>query len=884
MGCKTKQPVSDTKEEDLDETVGDMFSILDEETPVVYKRAIYNASETRKTDLIHTHLSVAFDWEMRRLEGTATLTLQPYFYPQNRVLIDAKGMDIHSVELIKNKARRVLEYDYDGMEITISLDRFYKKNEPYTIVIKYTAKPDEYEMGGSNAISGDKGLYFINPDGKDANKPKQIWTQGETEASSRWFPTIDVPNEKMTQEIEITVSEEFKTLSNGLLIYSTDNGDGTRTDHWKQSLPHTPYLAMMAIGDFAVVSDEYVRQDGSKMEVSYYVEKEYEPFARSIFGETPNMIKFFSDLLGIEYVWEKYAQVVVRDYVSGAMENTSATIHGEFLYRTDRELLDEHNESIIAHELFHHWFGDLVTCESWANLPLNESFANYSQYLWDEHRHGRDEADYQAEIEEKNYKLSAENSGHKNMIRYDYVQKEDMFDAHSYNKGGRILHMLRKYVGDEAFFAALNLYLAENKFKAAEIDHLRLAFEEVTGEDLHWFFDQWFFDDGHPVLTFKYEHDSTGMLHLITTQNHDMRTHPVYKLPIAVDIYTASGKERLDIWVDKAADTTTIPFSKNIELVNFDAERSLLAEVTYEKTIEEYIYQFYNAPLYKDRYEALMACRQDKSQKAGKVILDGLDDPFWKIRQSALKHQRRALLHHESALKAKTIQVAMSDPSSLVRSTAIQTVESQFSESGDQVELFENALKDSSYLVIGVGLKSLSNIDLEKACFHAEKLENERSSSLKTTIGDIYAQKGDLKYNSYYVNNWMKVVGFEKISFLKTYDRFLEKQDDKTILAGMEIFSQVARNSGTVWEKYFGGYQTILKYRSIYFEQVENAKTKIAQMEAQNNTGSDYILLQQELKTYETNYNALDALFNDIIKDEKDQQVKDFIDQGMLTH
>jgi aminopeptidase N len=166
------------------------------------------------------------------------------------------------------------------------------------------------------------------------------------------------------------------------------------------------------------------------------------------------------------------------------MENTGAVIFGDYVYKTDRELLDANDQSTIAHELFHHWFGDLVTCESWANLPLNESFANYSQYLWDEHRYGIDEADFQAESETEGYFGSAENSGYFNLIRYDYADKEDMFDGHSYNKGGRILHMLRNYLGDEAFFKGLNLYLTTNKFKAAEVHNLRMAFEESVNVSL----------------------------------------------------------------------------------------------------------------------------------------------------------------------------------------------------------------------------------------------------------------------------------------------------------------------------------------------------------------------------------------------------------------
>jgi aminopeptidase N len=277
-----------------------------------------------------------------------------------------------------------LTYAYDSLQLNIALGKEIPGGQNFKLFIEYTAKPNEKKIGGSAAIQEDKGLYFINPLGKEQNKPQQIWTQGETESNSNWFPCIDKPNQKMTQEIEIKVASNFKTLSNGLLTRSTQNADGTRTDVWTMNQPHAPYLAMMTIGNFEVVRDYW-----NGKEVSYYVEPEFKQYARAIFGKTPAMLEFFSNRLGVSYPWPKYAQIVARDYVSGAMENTSATLHGEFLQKTNRQLLDENNEDIISHELCHQWFGDLVTCESWSNIPLNESFATYGEYLWNEFDHGK---------------------------------------------------------------------------------------------------------------------------------------------------------------------------------------------------------------------------------------------------------------------------------------------------------------------------------------------------------------------------------------------------------------------------------------------------------------------------------------------------------------
>ena len=334
--------------------------------------SIYRKEREKVNNIVHTKLRVNFNFEKKELNGEEWLTLKPHFYPTNKVVLDAKAMLIHIVSLDGEN----LDFTYDGKHLIIDLQNEYTKEESYTLYIKYTARPEKVKEKGSVAISAAKGLYFINPTGSDPNKPTQIWTQGETEASSCWFPTIDSPNQKTSQEIYITVPNRFKTLSNGLLISEEVKG-ANRTDYWKFNEKHAPYLFFMGIGEYEVIEDVY-----KNIPVNYYVEKKYASLAREIFGLTPEMIGFFENKLGVSYPWSKYSQIVARDYVSGAMENTTAVIHGESAYQLKGQLIDENRqENTIAHEIFHHWFGNLVTTESWSNLALNESFANYSQYL-----------------------------------------------------------------------------------------------------------------------------------------------------------------------------------------------------------------------------------------------------------------------------------------------------------------------------------------------------------------------------------------------------------------------------------------------------------------------------------------------------------------------
>ena len=449
----------------------------------------YRAVALKENDLVHTKLAASFDYTKSQMHGEVWLQLHPHFYATNTLTLDAKGMEIHNIELVSNNSNKKLKYTYDGLFLNIMLDKKYSAKENYTVYIKYTAKPTEYKAKGSTAITDAKGLYFINPLGTDTTKPTQIWTQGETEGTSVWIPIIDKPNQKCTQEFYLTVPSKYVSLSNGLLVKQVDNKNGTRLDVWKMDLPHSPYLFFIGIGDYAIIKDAYFTEDKKaadgkrKIEVNYYIEKAYEKEARQIYGKTPAMISFYEHILGIPYPWAKYAQISGRDYVSGAMENTTCTLHGDAVQQNARELVDGNNwENTIAHELFHQWFGDLVTAESWSNLTVNESFADYSQTLWQEHSKGKDAGQYENYVGLNSY-LGSPADAEKNLVRFFYKDREDVFDLVSYQKGGRILNMLRHYVGDDAFFASLHKYLTDNKFSNGSAIKLKLAFESITGKE-----------------------------------------------------------------------------------------------------------------------------------------------------------------------------------------------------------------------------------------------------------------------------------------------------------------------------------------------------------------------------------------------------------------
>jgi len=307
-------------------------------------KTVYRSTPEKVNDLVHTKLEVSFDFSKSWMYGKAWITLKPHFYATDSLTLDAKYMNIKEISIVKSGKNIPLKFRYDSLNLRITLDKTYKGGESYTIYIDYISTPDKVKSKGSAAISDAKGLYFINPLGKDKKKPTQVWTQGETESNSAWFPTIDKPNQKMTNEITMTVPDKYKTLSNGLLIKQKKNKDGSRSDTWKMDLPHAPYLVMMSVGEYSIIKDSY-----KSKEVSYYVEPEYAPVAKKIFGLTPEMIGLYSRLTGVDYPWQKYAQVVVRDYVSGAMENTTATVHGASAQQDARQLIDGNGwEDVIS--------------------------------------------------------------------------------------------------------------------------------------------------------------------------------------------------------------------------------------------------------------------------------------------------------------------------------------------------------------------------------------------------------------------------------------------------------------------------------------------------------------------------------------------------------
>ena len=673
-------------------------------------RSFYRATPEKKTALRHTKLKVDFNFSNQTLNGEEWLTAAPFFYPSDSLILDAKTMLIHQVALDQQGKLQNLPYTYRDDLLRIKLPKKYQKDENYTVYIKYTAQPEKVPNNGNLSISDTKGLYFINPEGKPDGYPRQIWTQGEAESSSCWFPTIDKPNQKTTQEIEMTVPDSFVTLSNGLLKSSQKNGN-LRTDYWVMDKPHAPYLFFMGAGEFAVVKDTPWR---GKVPVEYYVEKDYAPLAKKLFGNTSEMISFFSERFGYDYPWAKYAQIIVRDFVTGAMENTTAVSHSESAYQSEEALNDQNYwEYIIAHELAHHWFGDLVTAESWANLTVNESFANYSEYLWLAHKYGKDVADYHLRNNTQQYHQRPDDFK-KDLVRFDYTSTDDMFDMVSYNKGGAILHMLRHYLGDEAFFQAITDYLKTYAYSNGEAHQLRLSFEKISGKDLSWFFNQWYFGNGNPTVKVEKHYDTAQKLlrvKITQLQSEDL----YFQFPLDIDIYLDSKPIRHTVWVDARQENAfTFAVSKAPALVNINPEGIVVMQEQYPKTIKEYLFQIQHAPELKSRLEAISYLEAGKGKE---VVLAALRDPYFKIRKAALELlEGYQLTKKDLALVEK---IATSDPENLARAAAIWVLNNQ--EDKRYTALYEKALTVPSAAIKNAALDGIARTNPSRAKQFLEK-------------------------------------------------------------------------------------------------------------------------------------------------------------------
>jgi len=752
--------------------------------------ALYRGSATRVWDIINTNLALSFNMNEKTANGTAILTLHPYFYTTDTLVLDAKSMQIDSVSMINGPK---VSYTYDGDSLTIRFAKKFYTTDTIQLLVKYKAMPYATSTGGSKAISDDRGLYFINTDHKTPGQPVQIWTQGESEANSHWVPTIDKPNERFTTEIALTVPDSFVTLSNGYLLSQEKRSNNLRTDTWMMNKPIQTYAVMFAIGNFSIVKDTWHNR-----EVNYYVEPDYAPYARAMFNNTPEMMQHFSDITGMLYPWNKYSQVVVRDYVSGAMENTSASLFGEFMNEDSREIKDFDFEDVVSHELFHQWFGDYVTAESWSNLTLNESFADYGETLWRRYKYGKISADDHAiqGIWAYLYGVSKENDP--SLVRFHYGSREDMFDRVSYQKGGAILRYMNALMGDSAFYKAMNLYLTKNALQPAEATQWRLAVEEVTGQDWNWFFNEWYYRGGHPVLNCTYNYDDAAKEVTVTVVQ--AQASEAYTLPVKVWAVYDNGRDVMDETITKKLQSFTYPYKNGMQpVIVIDAEHWIPGDVNNNLKPAQWltVYRQSEDNIINKRI-ALSEVRKNLDDTASRSIYDiALTDREATARKLALQNLSKVKTDKwHSRWQPAVRSIAVGDKDTKTRAVAFQLLAS-WKVKMDKQDV-QNALSDSSYSVSGAALNALNVIDKDTAYIVAEELgKGEIKGTLRSAVWTILADKGNPEDISFWERTSYNVYGTVKLDFSDKLSTYLQNvTNDSAFSRVLAIYERLIENEG----------------------------------------------------------------------------------------
>ena len=688
-----------------------------------------NWIRSRTIDIKHIAIDLRFDWEKSQAIGFVNITLAP-FKDSDRFYLDAAAMTIDSVKLANGTP---LKFNYDEKKdndnLEVLLDRTYKSGEELQVRVDYKTNHVNTADPGTSIGSFGRGLRFIKPSADDPTKPRQIWSQGETEFNRYWFPSYDTPNDFRTTELRATVEKPFFVVSNGKLMDTKDNGDNTRTFYWKMDQPYSNYLTSIVVADTTPVVQDF---EGIPV-YNYGYTNETKEVAATV-KNLPATMKFFSEITGVKYPYPKYSQAFVEDF-GGGMENISATTQIEEMIHDQRELLDTDSESLQSHELAHQWFGDFVTCRDWGQIWLNESFATYMQSMWDEKFKGHDEFLYSDVRANQDTTLNTWRQGNRRPIvtKY-YADKDAIFDNYAYPGGGSVLHMLRKHLGDDLFFKSLNHYLTSNAHQPVSTEELRIAIEETTGQSMDWFFDEWLYKMGHPnfeVTQSYYDAKKHLTLNVKQTQKVDITNeYPQAEFfQTYVDVEIDNKIER--VWIKPQAENTfTFDVAAKPKLVNFDYESTLLKELKFDKSADELLYQMQNDKDVLGRRWAMSELGKKAKDTADRAriltaFLNSAEkDPFWRIRRAALSEaaevvspdpprgQPRAAVNLEAATEAVVLRLAK-DKQSLIRSDAIRLL----GETKDvkYADVYLSALTDQSYSVIDQAAVALALTKSPKA-------------------------------------------------------------------------------------------------------------------------------------------------------------------------
>jgi aminopeptidase N len=427
----------------------------------------------RTVDAIYYRLDLRLNIPASSLTGIVTMRARVITDSTRSLTLDlSASMTVDSVRMAD---QRLLVTRLPA-SFSVGLPRSFRAGELVTLVITYHGNPEGTGFGSFNFAA-----HGATP---------WVWTLSEPYGARDWWPCRDHPLDKADSvDILVTCPTGYRVGSNGKLLSVVNNGDGTSTHFWAERYPIATYLVSIAVTNFATFSNWFAYSPSDSMEVLNYVLPEHFTLAQQQLPVTVDILRVFSTLFGpYPFLKEKYGHSEFGR--GGAMEHQTMTSTITF------------DEDVIAHELAHQWFGDLITCASWQDLWLNEGFATYSESLHREARYGK--AEYRRLI---NDRLASAKNETESVFRTDTSTVNSLFAVTGvYAKGASVLHMLRHVVGDAAFFRIIAAYAGDPRFRygTASTSDFRGVCEAVSGRTLGWFFDEWIYGISYPRYSLKW--------------------------------------------------------------------------------------------------------------------------------------------------------------------------------------------------------------------------------------------------------------------------------------------------------------------------------------------------------------------------------------------
>jgi aminopeptidase N len=574
----------------------------------------------------HILLEVEVDPVGKTLRGKAKQKLRSVVAGQTEIALDQIGLQIEEVMLNGQKT----SFSAESGRLKIRLEKPSEAGEEIEVEALYSVHNPR------------RGIYFTGPDEQHPSKRKQVWTQGQDEDVRYWFPTLDYPNQKAASEVLVTVPKGYTAISNGALLGKKDLGEKTQF-HYKIAIPHVTYLITLVVGEFTQWEDNGPRG----LPVQYFVEPGREADGRRAFGNTPKMIEAYEKKIGVAYPYEKYSQVAVQDFIFGGMENTSATTQTDLTLHDERAHLDFSSDHLVAHELAHQWFGDLLTCRDWSNGWLNEGFATFMERVWVENDHGPhggfEEAKYYSYNDLRDHIEEDTRRYRRPIVCNNYIEPMDLFDTHLYQKGGLVVGLIRTLLGEDLFWKSIQHYVTKHQKQNVETLDLIRAIEETTGRNLRQVFDEWVFGAGYPEFEVSYNwHDEKKLAELVIEQKQtgglpsvtsDGATTHLFHLPVVIEFTLEDGKKqthRLDLF--EARERIFLAVSGKPLMVRFDPNFTIPKTLKFPRPKELLLYQLKNDQDCMGRIEAA----QELVKLADPEIVSALGDvaakdSFWGV-------------------------------------------------------------------------------------------------------------------------------------------------------------------------------------------------------------------------------------------------------------